>query len=88
MTKPNRSASFMMMRDTQVDPGYLSGPNQWPGSEVCEAYVETMTQLARGLMSLAIDAIGASDRPDPRGLRHARSGYAFCTIRRSTAGAG
>ncbi|MEN8892057.1 MAG: 2-oxoglutarate and iron-dependent oxygenase domain-containing protein, partial [Planktotalea arctica] len=32
VTKPNQSASFMMMReDAAIDPAiYLSGPNKWP----------------------------------------------------------
>ena len=68
VTKPNQSASFMMMReDAEVDPEvYLSGPNQWPGlrgfRETCEAYVAAMTGLGRRMMGLALEAIGATDR--------------------------
>ena len=68
VTKPNQSASFMMMReDARVDPDvYLSGPNQWPDLDgfrgACEAYVQAMTQLGRMLMGLALDAIGVTDR--------------------------
>lgn len=68
VTKPNQSASFMMMReDTRADPGvYLSGPNQWPELEgfrdACEAYVKEMTRLGRQLMGLVLDALGTPDR--------------------------
>ncbi|WP_050930481.1 isopenicillin N synthase family dioxygenase [Aestuariivita boseongensis] len=68
VTKPNQSASFMMMReDADTDTNvYLSGPNQWPAldgfREVCEAYVEAMTELGQNLMSLALDALGVTDR--------------------------
>ncbi len=67
VTKPNQSASFMMMReDAMVDPDvYLSGPNQWPSldgfREACEAYVEAMTGLGHRLMGLALQAIGTTD---------------------------
>lgn len=68
VTKPNQSASFMMMREDAVaDPDtYLSGPNQWPDldgfREACDAYVQAMGQLGEKLMGLALDAIGATDR--------------------------
>ena len=68
VTKPNQSASFMMMREDAVaDPAvYLSGPNQWPDlagfRETCEAYVAAMTTLGRSLMRLALDAAGVTDR--------------------------
>ena len=68
VTKPNQSASFMMMReDTEADPDiYLSGPNQWPEldgfREACEAYVLAMTGLGQSLMGLALDALGVTDR--------------------------
>ncbi len=67
VTKPNQSASFMMMReDSAADPGvYLSGPNQWPDlegfRETCEAYVAAMTGLGQVLMRLALQAMGATD---------------------------
>jgi isopenicillin N synthase-like dioxygenase len=68
VTKPNQSASFMMMReDAEVDPDvYLTGPNQWPDlegfREACEAYVQAMTELGNKLLGLTLDAIGAEDR--------------------------
>ena len=68
VTRPNQSASFMMMReDASVDPDtYLSGPNQWPDLEgfrpACEAYAREMSDLGRRLMGLALDAIGVSER--------------------------
>lgn len=68
VTRPNQSASFMMMReDPAPDPAeYLSGPNQWPDlpgfREVCEAYAAAMTGLGRRLMGLALEAIGVADR--------------------------
>ena len=68
VTKPNQSASFMMMReDRHIDPEvYLSGPNQWPEldgfREACEAYVAAMTTLGSRLMGLALEAIGVTDR--------------------------
>ena len=68
VTKPNQSASFMMMReDEAADPGvYLSGPNQWPElegfREVCEAYVAQMTVLGQRLMALALEALEVTDR--------------------------
>ena len=68
VTRPNQSASFMMMReDARADPNvYLSGPNQWPELEgfraACEAYARAMTGLGRKLMGLALETVGASDR--------------------------
>lgn len=68
VTKPNQSASFMMMReDAEIDPDvYLSGPNQWPVLDgfrkACEDYALAMTELGHKLMGLALDAVGASDR--------------------------
>lgn len=68
VTKPNQSASFMMMReDAQADPDvYLSGPNQWPElegfREVCEAYAAAMSDLGRKLMGLALDALEIDDK--------------------------
>lgn len=68
VTKPNQSASFMMMReDARPDPNtYLSGPNQWPDQAgfrpACEAYAAAMTGLGRRLMGLALEAIGVEDR--------------------------
>lgn len=67
VTKPNQSASFMMMReDAQADPNvYLSGPNQWPDlpgfREACEAYTAAMQDLGGKLMTLALQALGVKD---------------------------
>lgn len=68
VTKPNQSASFMMMReDAREDPNvYLSGPNQWPAlagfREACEAYAHAMTGLGHKIMGLALDALDVTDR--------------------------
>lgn len=67
VTKPNQSASFMMMReDAAHDPGlYLSGPNQWPDlpgfRDTCAAYATAMSGLGARLMRLALQAIGVDD---------------------------
>lgn len=67
VTRPNQSASFMMMReDAQADPNvYLSGPNQWPELEgfraACEAYAEAMGKLGNQLLQLALTAAGVTD---------------------------
>lgn len=67
VTKPNQSASFMMMReDAAADPNvYLSGPNQWPKlddfRDICETYVQAMTHLGRNLMRLALAALEVDD---------------------------
>ena len=67
VTRPNQSASFMMMReDERADPDvYLSGPNQWPELDAfrpaCEAYADAMTGLGRRLMALALEAAGVTD---------------------------
>lgn len=67
VTKPNQSASFMMMReDPVVDPSiYLSGPNQWPDlpgfRDTCEAYATAMTRLGYHMMGLALDALEVED---------------------------
>ena len=67
VTKPNQSASFMMMReDAAADPAvYLSGPNQWPDltgfRQACTNYVAQMGALGRSLMTLALDAAGVTD---------------------------
>ena len=68
VTRPNQSASFMMMREDAVaDPAvYLSGPNLWPDlpgfRAACEAYVAAMRGLGSALMGLALDALGVTDR--------------------------
>lgn len=67
VTKPNQSASFMMMReDAVMDPAvYLSGPNQWPELEAfrepLEAYAEAMASLGFQLMKIALQAIDVDD---------------------------
>lgn len=67
VTKPNQSASFMMMREDAVaDPDiYLSGPNQWPEldgfRETLERYTREMTKLGQRLMKIALLSIGAED---------------------------
>lgn len=67
VTKPNQSASFMMMReDATHDPAlYLSGPNQWPALEgfrdVLETYHATMCELGERVMRLALMAAGADN---------------------------
>lgn len=67
VTKPNQSASFMMMReDAAADPAtYLSGPNQWPDLDgfrpALEAYNEAMCGLGRRLMNIALQAAEITD---------------------------
>jgi len=67
VTKPNQSASFMMMReDAAIDKDvYLSGPNQWPNligfRPALEAYNTAMSDLARRLMKIAFRAAGIPD---------------------------
>jgi isopenicillin N synthase-like dioxygenase len=65
VTKPNQSASFMLMRDdTTEDPAvYLSGPNQWPDKGSfrtdCEAYMAALSDLSKRMMKIALRAAGA-----------------------------
>ncbi|WP_299350146.1 2OG-Fe(II) oxygenase family protein [uncultured Shimia sp.] len=67
VTKPNQSASFMMMREDAVEiPGqFLSGPNQWPDLPefrgVLEAYTQALSQLGYALMQVALQAAGVTD---------------------------
>lgn len=67
VTKPNQSASFMMMReDTAADPDlYLSGPNQWPDldgfRDTLTAYTEQLSNLGHALMQVALKAAGVND---------------------------
>jgi len=62
VTKPNQSASFMMMReDTVADPQvYLSGPNLWPDlqgfREAMTAYHDALSGLAMRLLKIALQA--------------------------------
>jgi isopenicillin N synthase-like dioxygenase len=68
VTRPNQSASFMMMREAGPrDPdvlrgAYLAGPNRWPAlagfRDVLEAYDAAMSELAArliGLFAIALD---------------------------------
>ncbi|WP_171174283.1 isopenicillin N synthase family oxygenase [Ruegeria sp. HKCCD8929] len=67
VTKPNQSASFMMMReDVAADPDvYLSGPNRWPDlpgfRETLEAYTAAMSELGLRLMKIAMQAVEITD---------------------------
>ncbi len=67
VTKPNQSASFMMMReDEKADPDvYLSGPNRWPDlpgfRETLQAYTNEMSNLGRRLMRIALQAADVAD---------------------------
>lgn len=69
VTKPNQSASFMMMReDAEADPDiYLSGPNQWPDlpgfRPALEAYASAMSRLGRDLMALVLEGLGQAEHP-------------------------
>ena len=73
VTKPNQSASFMMMREEPTDPArFLSGPNQWPNLDnfraPIEAYNSALTQLGQHLTKVARAACNhhdtsAFDRP-------------------------
>lgn len=65
VTRPNQSASFMMMReDLTADPDiYLSGPNQWPElpgfRKILEAYNAALSDLGRRVLEIAVLAAGA-----------------------------
>lgn len=67
VTRPNQSASFMMMReDNRADPEiYLSGPNLWPDldgfRETLESYCAAMSTLAVRIMKIALQASDVSD---------------------------
>ncbi|SDD98750.1 isopenicillin N synthase family dioxygenase [Ruegeria marina] len=67
VTRPNQSASFMMMREDAVaDPSeYLSGPNRWPElegfREVLETYAQAMGALGNRLMRIALQAVDITD---------------------------
>ena len=64
VTKPNQSASFMMLREDSapVQETYLSGPNQWPilpGFRTSlERYHTAMADLGHRLLELAIQSFG------------------------------
>ncbi len=65
VTKPNQSASFMMMREDEAgsygDEEYLAGPNQWPDlfglRETLTLYHESMAELAHALIGVAFRSI-------------------------------
>ncbi|MDH3300052.1 MAG: isopenicillin N synthase family oxygenase [Acidimicrobiia bacterium] len=71
VTKPNQSASFMMMREAGPDDPavaaghYLAGPNQWPELSgfraTLERYHEALSRLGARVMALFFDALGAED---------------------------
>lgn len=67
VTRPNQSASFMMMReDVVADPDiYLSGPNRWPDlegfREALDAYAGAMVALGNRLMRIALQAAEITD---------------------------
>ena len=67
VTKPNQSASFMMMReDAAADPGvYLSGPNLWPDlpgfRAAVVAYHDALSELAMRLFKVALQAAESTD---------------------------
>ena len=67
VTRPNQSASFMMMReDAAADRSvYLSGPNQWPDLPGFHAALTTyhvaISALALKLMRIALQAAGVTD---------------------------
>lgn len=67
VTRPNQSASFMMMReDAGADPDvYLSGANQWPDlpgfRAALTAYHDAMSGLGLRLMRIALQATGVTD---------------------------
>ena len=67
VTKPNQSASFMILReDLQIDPDvYLSGPNAWPDLPefrvTMEAYQQAMSDLARRMMPILLAAAEIED---------------------------
>ncbi len=69
ITKPNQSASLMMLREDEVhDPEvYLSGPNQWPDlpefRDLMLRYMAEMSDLGRRLMRLAVLAAGGDPVP-------------------------
>ena len=73
VTKPNRSASFMMMReaggrDPDVVAGaFLAGPNQWPDLDgfrpVLERYHRAMVDLAARVVDLLMRALGEDAVP-------------------------
>lgn len=67
VTKPNQSASFMMMReDAQATADvYLSGPNQWPDlpgfQTTLTRYAAAMSNLGKKLMKIALQGADVTD---------------------------
>ena len=71
VTKPNQSASFMMMREDRADSPevsagtYLAGPNRWPDlpgfREPVEAYHGAMCELGRRVVGIVADLLGDDD---------------------------
>lgn len=64
VTKPNQSASFMMMREDVAETGaYLSGPNQWAElagfRNAVTAYHDALAALGHRLMRIAALSLGA-----------------------------
>lgn len=70
VTKPNQSASFMMMRNDTADSAevaagtYLAGPNRWPKlagfRAAVEAYHEAMCRLGRRIVGVLAELLGDS----------------------------
>ncbi len=62
VTKPNQSASFMMMTGD-----FLPGPNQWPDLDgfrsTLERYHETLASLASKVIDLLMVALGEPEAP-------------------------
>ena len=89
VTRPNQSASFMMMReDDRADPDvYLSGPNQWPElagfRPACEAYADAMTGLGRRRRRWRWTPPATSTMRSSRPSTRPPSGFGFFIIRRS-----
>ncbi len=71
VTRPNQSASFMMMREAGPDDPdvvagrFLAGPNQWPDltgfRPVLERYHQAMVDLGGKLVAAFFEALGAAD---------------------------
>ena len=71
VTKPNQSASFMMMRDDPADSAevmagtYLAGPNRWPQLDdfrrPVEAYHDAMCVLGHRIVHVLAELLGDTD---------------------------
>ena len=59
VTKPNQSASFMMMREAGLDDpdivagAYLAGPNQWPDVPAVRGFRSTLERYHKAMVELA-----------------------------------